>query len=110
MVLAVLGGIFFAAVWLYIAASGKVTIVYVLGGLWYQWIAPIALGIASLRTRRIPVWISVWAIIVGILNSQIFMLLRLPMALIVQGVIWLILGYMVYVSASRAEVRTESNS
>ena len=103
MILATLGGVFFAAVWLYMAVIAQVKIVYVLGGLWYQWIAPIALGIASLRARRISPWIAVWAIVVGIVNSQIFMLLGLVAALLVQGVIWLILGYMIYASADRAE-------
>jgi len=103
MALATLGGVFFAAVWLYMAVIAKVKIIYVLGGLWYQWIAPVALGIAALRARRISAWISIWAIVVGILNSQIFMLLGVVGALLVQGVIWLILGYMVYAMGRRAE-------
>jgi hypothetical protein len=104
MRLATLGGVFFAAVWLYMAVIAQVKIVYVLGGLWYQWVAPIALGIASLRARRISPWVSIWAIVVGVLNSQIFMLLGPVRALLVQGVIWFILGYLVYVSGSRAEL------
>jgi hypothetical protein len=102
MGLAVLGGVFFAAVWLVIAASAQFTIVYVLGGMWYQMIAPVALGIASLHARRIEWWKGVWAIVVGIVNSQIFALLGPTAALLTQGVIWLILGYMVYTSRSRA--------
>jgi hypothetical protein len=101
MGLATLGGVFFAAVWLYMAVIAQVKIVYVLGGLWYQWVAPIALGIASLRARRISPWVGIWAIVVGILNSQIFMLLGPVRALLVQGVIWFILGYMVYMSGRR---------
>jgi hypothetical protein len=38
-------------------------------------IAPVALGIASLHARRIEWWKGVWAIVVGVLNSQIFALL-----------------------------------
>jgi hypothetical protein len=102
MGLAVMGGVFFAAVWLVMAATGQFTIVYVLGGMWYQMIAPVVLGIAALRWRYIAWWKGVWAIIVGILNSQIFMLLGSGMALLVQGVIWLILGYIVYTSRRRA--------
>jgi len=76
---------------------------YVLGGMWYQMIAPVALGIASLRTHRIALLASLWVIVVGILNSQIFVRLKPDRALIVQGIIWLILGYVAYVSRSRAE-------
>jgi len=70
-------------------ALAEVKIIYVLGGLWYQWIA--------------PAWVSIWSIVMGILNSQIFILLRVVGALLVQGVIWLILGYMVYASGRRVE-------
>ena len=103
MVLAALGAVFFGAVWLIMAATREHTIVYVLGGLWYQMVAPVVLGIASLWRNLISKWVSMWAIIVGVLNSQIFGRLGPAPALIVQGVIWLILGYMVYVSASREQ-------
>jgi hypothetical protein len=102
MGLAVLGGVVFGVVWLVIAATAHFTLVYVLGGMWYQMIAPVALGIASLRARRISWWIGAWAIAVGVINSQIFALLKPDMALLVQGVVWLILGYIVYTSRSRA--------
>lgn len=100
--LAIMGGVFFTAVWLYIAATGHFTQVYVLGGMWYQMIAPVALGIASLRARRVAWWIGVYAIAVGILNSQIFVWLKPDMALLVQGIIWLIFGYLVYTFRGRA--------
>jgi len=96
MALAVLGGLFFAAVWMWIAATTHFTIVYVLGGMWFQWFAPIALGIAALFARRIAWWGAVWTIIVGILNAQIFPLLGPAKAMIVQGVIWLAFGWLVY--------------
>ncbi len=102
MGLAVVGGVFFAAVWLVMAATKQFTLVYVLGGVWYQMIAPVALGIAALRARRLAWWAGAWAIAVGILNSQAFGLLRTDIALMVQGVIWLILGYVVYISRPRA--------
>jgi hypothetical protein len=96
MALAVLGGLFFAAVWMWIAATTHFTIVYVLGGMWFQWFAPIALGIAALFARRIAWWGAVWTIVVGILNAQIFPLLGPAKAMIVQGVIWLAFGWLVY--------------
>lgn len=96
MGLAVLGGLFFAAVWVWIAATTHFTIAYVLGGMWFQWIAPIALGVAALFARRIPWWGGVYAILLGILNAQIFPLLGPAKAMIVQGVIWLAFGWLVY--------------
>lgn len=102
MGLAVLGGVFFAAVWLVMAATTHFTLVYVLGGMWYQMIAPVALGIAALHARRVAWWIGVYAIVVGIVNSQIFTLLKPDMALMVQGIVWLVLGYLVYASRGRA--------
>jgi hypothetical protein len=102
MGLAVMGGVFFAAVWLVIAANGKFTFADVLGGMWYQMIAPVVLGIVALARRRVAWWIGVWAIIVGLLNTQIFGWFGPAMALIVQGVIWLVLGFTVYISPRRA--------
>jgi len=58
--------------------------------------------VATLITRRMAWWIGVYSIIVGILNSQIFMLLKADMALLVQGVLWLIFGYLVFISRHRA--------
>jgi hypothetical protein len=102
MGLAVMGGVFFAAVWLVMAATAHFTLIYVLGGMWYQMIAPVALGIAALHARRVAWWVGVYAIVTGIMNSQIFMLFKPDMALVVQGIIWLIFGYLVYASRSRA--------
>ncbi len=96
MGLAVLGGLFFAAVWMWMAVTTRLTIVYVLGGMWYQMVAPVALGIAALFARRVSWWLGVWAIVLGILNSQIFPLLGPGKAMLAQGVIWLAFGYVVY--------------
>jgi hypothetical protein len=102
MALAVLGGVFYASVWLWIAATIHFTIVYVLGGMWYQMIAPVALGVATLFARRVPWWNGAWAIFVGVVNSQIFMLLGPGRALFVQGIIWLVFGYLIYGLRRRA--------
>lgn len=96
MWLAVLGGLFFAVVWMWIAATTHFTIIYVLGGMWYQWFAPVALGVAALFARRVSWWAGAWAIILGVLNAQIFPLLGPARAMIVQGVIWLAFGWVVY--------------
>jgi hypothetical protein len=92
LTLAALGGAFYAAVFLWIAVSRHLTLLYVLGGLWYQWVAPVTIGIAALRARRVPNAVSIWVIIVGVLNAVIFGPLGPAVAQIVQGVIWLPIG------------------
>jgi hypothetical protein len=103
MTLAVLGGIFYAGVWMWLTVATRFTLMYVLGGMWYQMIAPVALGIAALFARRIAWWKAVWAIVVGVVNSQIFPLLGPGRALLVQGIIWLIFGYLVYSLRARPD-------
>jgi hypothetical protein len=88
------------------AVTGRFTIIYVLGGMWYQMIAPVVLGVAALFARRVARWKAAWLIVVGILNSQIFTLLGAGRAMLVQGFIWLALGYVVY-SCRDAAPRTE---
>ena len=102
MVLAVLGGIFYAGVHVWIAATARFTIIYVLGGMWYQMVAPVALGVAALFARRVSWWRGAWAVVVGVVNAQIFPLLGPARALLVQGVIWLVFGYLVYGLRRRA--------
>lgn len=104
MALAVIGGIFYLAVWIWLAATARFTIVYVLGGMWYQMVAPVALGVAALSARRAPWWYGGWAIAVGVINSQIFPLLGPGRALVVQGIIWLVFGYMVHRLVSRSAI------
>jgi hypothetical protein len=94
--LAILGGTFFSAVHLWMAATTHFTLAYVLGGMWYQMIAPVAFGIAALAAKKIAWWKAAWAVAVGVLNSQIFTLLAPERALIVQGIIWLVFGIVVY--------------
>ena len=96
IVLAVMGGLFYGGVQVWIAATARFTIIYVLGGMWYQMIAPVALGVAALFARRVSWGKGAWAILVGVVNSQIFPLLGPAKALLVQGIIWLIFGYVVY--------------
>lgn len=96
LVLAVLGGVFFAGVQVWIAVTGRFTLLYVLGGMWYQMVAPVALGVAALFARRISRWQAAWPIAVGLINSQIFALFPPGYALIIQGVIWLVFGVLVY--------------
>ncbi|HEV8241575.1 MAG TPA: hypothetical protein VGS57_19590 [Thermoanaerobaculia bacterium] len=95
LALAALGAAWFAGVWLYCAATGQITRVYVLGGLWYQWIAPIAVGIAAFGAGRVSRFQSAWTVAVGLINAVIFGPLGPAVAQIVQGVVWLPIGWFV---------------
>ncbi|MCA1817102.1 MAG: hypothetical protein LC746_11965 [Acidobacteria bacterium] len=99
--LAVAGAAFFSAVWLWIAASSHFTIIYVLGGMWYQMIAPVVLGVAALLAHRVARWKAALVAVVGLMNMFIFGRFGVARASIIQGVIWLALGYVVY-SCGRA--------
>lgn len=109
MGLAVFGGTFYIAVWIAIAITARDDAIHVLnlrigsdvytnGGLFYLWIAPIAIGVAALLAHRISRWKSTWTIIVGLLGSQIFAHFPPGMAMVIEGGIWLVLGYIVYIS------------
>ena len=98
---AIAGSVFFAAVWMVIGIRGRFTH-YVLGGIWPQMVAPVALGVAAWRAGQVERWVALYAIIVGVANSQIFVRLSLGRALVVQGVLWMLLGYAVWRAASRA--------
>lgn len=103
MALAAAGAFVFTAVWLWMAATGRFTLAYVLGGMWYQMVGPVALGVGALPARRVARWKGAWAIAVGVINSQLFAWLGPGPAQVVQGVIWMILGYVVYTSRAAAD-------
>jgi hypothetical protein len=109
MGMAVLGGTFHAFVWMMIAVTARDDAIYVFnrpigsdahsnGGLLFLSLAPVAIGVAALLTHRISRWKSIWAIIVGLLDTRIFGLFVPGTALIIEGVSWLVLGYIVYIS------------
>jgi hypothetical protein len=70
------------------------------GGMLFLWLLPIATGFAALVARRIPRWQAMWAILVGLAGSQLFGLFPPGLALITEGVLWLVLGSIV-ASAAR---------
>jgi hypothetical protein len=105
IVLAVAGAGLYAVSWLVIAATGRDVAFHILrfqiggtdqfsnGAVLYQAIAPVAVGIAALRTARVSRRLAVWAIIVGVVDLQVFAILRPGVALLVQGILWWVFGY-----------------
>jgi len=117
MSLAALGGTFYAVVWIMIAVTARGDAIYVLnrpigsdahsnGGFLFLWIVPIAIGVEALFARRIPRWKSIWVIFVGLLGPRIFGLFAPGVAMVIEGVIWLALGYIVYISRRGATMRS----
>ena len=109
MSLAAVGGTFYAVVWIMIAVTARDDAIYVLnrpigsdphrnGGFLFLWIAPIAIGAEAFLARRISRWKSIWVIFVGLLGPRIFGLFSPGVAMAIEGVIWLALGYIVYIS------------
>ena len=114
MALATVGAIFFGFVWIMIAVTARDDAIYILrhpigsdlhsnGGAFFLWLAPIALGIAALFANRISRWWSVWPIITGLVGFRIFGFFTPGVALIVEGLIWLVFGYIVYLHSGGAE-------
>jgi len=106
--LATVGAIFFGVVWIMIAVTARDDAIHLAGhpigsdirnngGAFFLWLAPIALGIAGLFAKRISRWHSAWPIIMGLVGFRIFGLFPPGIALIVEGFIWLVFGYIVYV-------------
>jgi hypothetical protein len=114
--LAAVGGMFYSIVWIMIAVTARDDAIYVLnrpigsdahsnGGFLFLWIAPIAIGGEALFARRISRWKSMWVIFVGLIGPRIFGLFAPGVALMIEGVIWLALGYIVYISRKDALLR-----
>jgi len=96
MILAGLGAIVFTVVFVYMAIAPKFTLLYVAGGAFFQMLAPVVLGIAGMASRRMPIIAGIVSILVGIANSRIFVMFPPATALIIQGVIWIALGAVIY--------------
>ena len=105
--LAVAGGLWYAAVWIMIAATGRDDAIYIVGrpvgsdahtngGMLFLWFAPIVLGVAALLARRIPPWQATWLIGTGVLGSFLFGFFPAGVALLLEGILWLTVGAIVY--------------
>jgi hypothetical protein len=106
MALAAGSGAFYAAVWIMIAVTRRDDAIYIghraigsdvhsNGGILFLWVAPVAVGIAALVAHRVARWKSIWVIGAGVLDSRIFGLFAPGSALMIEGILWLVIGKMV---------------
>ena len=72
------------------------------GGAIFLWFTPIVLGVASLRTKRIAVWKSVWLIATGVIGSRLFAQFVPGTAFVAEGALWIVVGYIAYAGGSGA--------
>jgi hypothetical protein len=111
--LAAVAGVFFAFTWIMIAITGRDDALYIAGravgsdartngGAIFLWLTPIVLGVASLRTKRIAVWKSVWLIATGVIGSRLFAQFVPGTALVAEGALWIVVGYIAYAGGSGA--------
>ncbi|MFL5638411.1 MAG: hypothetical protein ACJ78M_03480 [Gemmatimonadaceae bacterium] len=107
LVLAAIAGAFFAFTWMMIAISGRDDAIYIAGravgsdartngGAIFLWLTPIVLGVATLRSRRIAVWKSLWLIATGVIGSRLFAQFVPGTALVAEGALWIVVGYIAY--------------
>ena len=86
LALTVIGGAFYAVVWIMIAVMGRDDAIYIgnraigsdahsNGGMLFLWLAPVAIGVAAVLVRDIARWKAAWPVAVGVLGSQLFGLL-----------------------------------
>lgn len=95
MAMATAGALWYGGYWVWMTNTGHFSFAFVPGGLWYQWVAPFALGIEVLRARKLTKGLGVLLIVTGIINSVIFVF-GAAGGQVVQGTLWFLLGWSIY--------------
>lgn len=101
MLAATAGALWYGGYWVWMTNTGKFSFAFVPGGMWYQWVAPIALGLGVLRARQLAKSLGILLIVTGLINSIIFVF-GAAGGQIVQGTLWFLIGWALY----RAEQNT----
>lgn len=101
MLAATAGALWYGGYWVWMTNTGQFSFGFVAGGLWYQWVAPIALGIGVLVTRKLAMSLGILLIVTGLINSIIYVF-GAAGGQIVQGTLWCLIGWAIY----RAEQNT----
>lgn len=99
MAAATAGALWYGGYWVWMTITGQFSFAFVPGGLWYQWVAPVALGIGVLRARKLTKRLAILFIVTGLINSVIFVF-GAAGGQVVQGTLWFLLGGSIY-SAER---------
>lgn len=89
------GALWYGGYWVWMTNTGQFSFAFVPGGLWYQWVAPVALGIGVLRARKLAKSLGVLLIVTGLINSIIYVF-GAAGGQIVQGTLWFLIGWSLY--------------
>ena len=89
------GALWYGGYWVWMTNTGKFSFAFVSGGLWYQWVAPVALGLGVLRARQLAKSLGILLIVTGLINSIIFVF-GAAGGQIVQGTLWCLIGWALY--------------
>jgi hypothetical protein len=95
MAAATAGALWYSGYWVWMTITGQFSFAFVPGGLWYQWVAPLALGIGVLRAKKLAKALGILLIVTGLINSIIFVF-GAAGGQIVQGALWFLLGWSIY--------------
>lgn len=102
MLAATAGALWYGGYWIWMTSTGQFSFAFVSGGLWYQWVAPVALGSGVLRARKLAKSLGILLIVTGLINSIIFVF-GAAGGQIVQGALWCLIGWALYRTAPVAK-------
>ena len=95
MLAATVGALWYGGYWVWMTNTGQFSFMYVRGGLWFQWVAPVALGLGVLRAQKLAKPLGRLLIVTGLVNSVIFVF-GAAGGQIVQGALWFLIGWSLY--------------
>jgi len=101
MAAATAGALWYGGYWVWMTNTGHFSFAFVAGGLWYQWVAPLALGIGVLRAKKLAKGLGLLLIATGLINSFI-VVFGAAGGQIVQGTLWFFIGWTIYRGARKA--------
>lgn len=95
MAMATTGACWYGGYWVWMTITGRFSFAFVLGGLWYQWVAPLALGIGVLRAHKLAKALGILLIVTGLVNSFIYVF-GAAGGQVVQGTLWAMVGWAIF--------------
>ncbi len=101
MAAATAGALWYGGYWVWMTNTGHFSFAFVAGGLWYQWVAPLALGIGVLRAKKRARGLGLLLIATGLINSVI-VVFGAAGGQIVQGTLWFFIGWTIYCVEQKA--------
>jgi hypothetical protein len=110
--LAALAGLFYATVWIMIAATARDDAIYIggyavgsdawtNGGVIVFWLAPIVVGWSVILGGRIALWQGAFVLVTGVLEARLFAQFPPGIALVIEGALWVAISLIAFRSSRR---------